>query len=311
MVGNLLVRFAFVLQGSVTYRHVKQFFRDILNNPEYSYKKYFDSLMIFLILTSVGILVYEVRHSVPEWMIIYDIYVVSLVFAVEYLLRLWVYSDIHTEIIRAYEEAKFLSKPFSISKVLAEITKEKFRYIISLPAIIDLLAILPAYRPLRILRIFVLFRVFKLLRYTKSINQFVDVLSNKRFELYTLLFLLLFIVMTAGIAIYVFEEDKNPNITTLFDAFYWALVTISTVGYGDIAPVTPQGRMISILIIISGIAMISFVTSVIVSAFSEKLDTLKENRIIEELNRKKRLFDHLRLWSDEQDVFAPGAGTGK
>jgi len=287
MLGNLLIRFAFALQGSAAYRRTKQFFRDILNNPECSYKKYFDSLMIFLILTSVGILVYEVRHPVPEWMIIYDVYVVSVIFAVEYLLRLWVYSDVHTEIIRAYEEAKFLRKPFRLSQVLAKTVKEKFRYMISLPAIIDLLAILPAYRPLRILRIFVLFRVFKLLRYTKSINQFVDVLSNKRFELYTLLFLLLFIMATAGIAIYVFEEDKNPNITSLFDAFYWALVTISTVGYGDIAPVTPQGRMISILIIISGIAMISFVTSVIVSAFSEKLDALKENRIIEELNRKK------------------------
>ena len=287
MLGTLLVRFAFSLQESAAYRRIKQFFRDLLNNPDYEYKKYFDSLMIFLILTSVGILVYEVRHPVPEWMIIYDVYVVSLIFAVEYLLRLWVYSDVHTEIIRAYEEAKFLRKPFRLSEVLAKIAKEKFRYIISLPAIIDFLAILPAYRPLRILRIFVLFRVFKLLRYTKSINQFVDVLSNKRFELYTLLFLLLFIMATAGIAIYVFEEDKNPNITSLFDAFYWALVTISTVGYGDIAPVTPQGRMISILIIISGIAMISFVTSVIVSAFSEKLDALKENRIIEELNRKK------------------------
>ena len=290
MLSELIVKFAFFLHKSSTYRRIKQFFRNLLNNPECKYKKYFDSLMIFFILTSVGILIYEVRHPVPEWMIIYDVYIVSSIFAIEYLLRLWVYSDIHTEIIRAYEEAKFLEKPFELSRVLIKIAKQKLQYMMSLPAIIDLLAILPAYRPLRILRIFVLFRVFKLLRYTKNINQFVDVLSNKRFELYTLLFLLFFIMMTAGIAIYVFEEDKNPNITSLFDAFYWALVTISTVGYGDIAPVTTQGRMISILIIISGIAMISFVTSVIVSAFSEKLDVLKENRIIEELNRKESFF---------------------
>jgi len=289
MLTQLILKLAFFLQRSEKYRRIKQFFRDLLNNPSFKYKKYFDTLMIFLILTSVGILVYEVRNPIPEWMIYYDVYIVSLIFAIEYLLRLWVYNDVHTEIIRAYEEAKFLNKPFRLGKVLLKVMKEKLRYMLTLPAIIDLLAILPAYRPLRILRIFVLFRVFKLLRYTKSINQFVDVLSNKRFELYTLLFLLLFIVATSGIAIYVFEEDKNPNITSLFDAFYWALVTISTVGYGDIAPITPQGRMISILIIISGIAMISFVTSVIVSAFSEKLDVLKENRIIEDLNRKKSI----------------------
>jgi voltage-gated potassium channel len=141
---------------------------------------------------------------------------------------------------------------------------------------------------LRILRIFVLFRVFKLLRYTKSINQFVEVLANKKFELLTLLFLVLFIVSTAAIAIYVFEETKNPSIATLFDAFYWALVTISTVGYGDISPVTTEGKAVSMIIIVSGIAMISFVTSVIVSAFSEKLDELKENRIIEDLNKSDK-----------------------
>ncbi len=155
------------------------------------------------------------------------------------------------------------------------------------PAIIDLLAILPAYRPLRVLRIFVLFRVFKLLRYTKSIHQFLNVLATKKFELFTLLFLLIFIVVTAGIAIYVFEEKANDNINSLFDALYWALITISSVGYGDISPVTAEGRVLSMVIIIAGIAMISFVTSVIVSSFSEKLSELKENRLIEEMNKSR------------------------
>uniref|UniRef100_UPI0025E5F8C0 potassium channel family protein n=1 Tax=Sulfurovum sp. TaxID=1969726 RepID=UPI0025E5F8C0 len=145
----------------------------------------------------------------------------------------------------------------------------------------------PAYRPLRVLRIFVLFRVLKLLRYTKSINQFVEVITNKRFELLTLLFLLFFIVTTAGIAIYVLEERINPHIKSLFDAIYWSLITISTVGYGDISPVTDAGRTISMLTIISGIAMISFATSVIVSAFSERLIELKESRIIEQVNKSR------------------------
>jgi len=286
MVSETIVKFAFLVNGSDTYKKVKIFFVNILNRPEYPYKKYLDSFMIFLILTSVGILVYEVRNPVPEWMDFYDIYIVSFIFFIEYIARIWVHNDLHKIIVSDYEKALFLQKEFLLWPSLKKVIIGKLRYMVTPAAIIDLLAILPAYRPLRVLRIFVLFRVFKLLRYTKNINQFVEVLNNKRFELLTLLFLLIFIVMTAGIAIYVFEETQNPHINTLFDAIYWALVTISTVGYGDISPVTHEGRVVSMLIIVSGLAMISFVTSVIVSAFSEKLTELKDNRVIEEINTK-------------------------
>lgn len=288
MISRAIIKLAFWLNASPVYQKTKSFIKEVLYNPDNPYKKYVDSMMIFLILTSVTILVYEVRNTVPSWMDFYDIYIVSTIFLFEYLLRLWVHSDLHRYIVEKYEQSMFLHKPFSWRILAKEIAQSKFEFILSPSAIIDLLAILPAYRPLRILRIFVLFRVFKLLRYTKSINQFVEVLANKKFELLTLLFLLLFIVATAGIAIYVFEETKNPNITTLFDAFYWALVTISTVGYGDISPVTTEGKAVSMVIIVSGIAMISFVTSVIVSAFSEKLDELKESRIIEDLNKNEK-----------------------
>lgn len=283
--SRIIVDLAIRLSTSTRYKRYKRTVYDLLENPDYPYKKYLDLVMIFLIVSSVAILVYEVRHTVAAWLDLYDIYFVSFIFFIEYIARLWVHDDMHREILSEYEQSKFLNKPFSLRVPLIEIAKKKLAYMATPAMIVDLLAILPAYRPLRILRIFILFRVFKLLRYTRSIKQFVDVVKSKRFELITLLFLLFFIVVTAGIAIYVFEEDKNPQINSLFDALYWAIVTISTVGYGDIAPVTPQGRAVSVLIIISGIAMISFVTSVIVSAFSEKLHELKEHRIVEEIRK--------------------------
>ena len=285
--NKILLSIALFLYGSKRYKKSKKFIDAILNDTNNPYKKYVDITIIFLIITSVFILIYEVKHPVPQWLDTYDIYFVSLIFSIEYLLRLWVVNDISEPIVKEYKEAQFLQRGFSSITVLKEGLVEKVKYMFTPSALIDLLAIFPAYRPLRVLRIFVLFRVLKLLRYTKSINQFTEVLSNKKFELLTLLFLLFFIVMTAGIAIYVMEEKSNPNIDSLFDALYWALVTISTVGYGDISPVTPEGRTISILVIISGIAMISFATSVIVSAFSEKLSELKENRIIEQVNKSK------------------------
>jgi voltage-gated potassium channel len=284
---QILLSFALFLHASKKYKKIKNFIHDILNNPNNPYKKYVDLSIIFLIVTSVVILIYEVKNPVPEWLDIYDIYFVSFVFSIEYLLRLWVHNDVTGLIIKEYKEAEFLQRSFSPMGPLKKGLTEKLKYMVTPPAIIDLLAIFPAYRPLRVLRIFVLFRVLKLLRYTKSIKQFTEVLSTKKFELLTLLFLLFFIVMTAGIAIYVLEERLNPNIESLFDALYWAFVTISTVGYGDISPVTTEGRTISGVVIISGIAMISFATSVIVSAFSEKLGELKENRIIEQVNKSE------------------------
>ena len=287
MLKNWIIKFAFFLHGSLTYKNIKQLFSNFLNNPDYEYKKYFDVFMISLIIVSITILVYEVKHKVPYWMDFFDIYIVTIIFTMEYLARLWVYNDWHSLVVKEYGESQFLNRKFSLWKPTKIALNGKVEYLFSPTAIIDLLAILPAYRPLRVLRIFVLFRVFKLLRYTKSINQFLSVLSSKKFELFTLLFLLLFITITAGIAIYVFEQNKNEEIKSLFDAIYWALITISTVGYGDISPVTPEGRVVSMVIIITGIAMISFVTSVIVSAFSEKLSELKENRTIEEINKNE------------------------
>jgi len=285
MLRRWIINLAFFLHDSKGYNAFKALGRNLLLNSDYKYKKYFDIFMILLIVSSVTILVYEVKNSVPSWVDFFDIYVVTTIFTLEYLARVWVQNSWSKEVVKAHGEAKFLEKPFLLLPPTKKIAKEKLLYLLTPSAIIDLLAILPAYRPLRVLRIFVLFRVFKLLRYTKSIHQFVEVLATKKFELFTLLFLLLFIVATAGIAIYVFEERANDNINSLFDALYWALITISTVGYGDISPVTTEGRVVSMLVIISGIAMISFVTSVIVSSFSEKLDELKENRLIEEINK--------------------------
>jgi voltage-gated potassium channel len=280
-----VVRLALRLHNSKHYQRLKAAVRDLFTNSENPYKKYLDITIIFLIVSSVFILIYEVKNPVPEWIDLYDIWFVSGVFLLEYLMRLWISSDLTEDLVREYEEASFVGREFRVWWALGRGIRKKLAYMVTPAAIIDLLAILPAYRPLRVLRILVLFRFLKLLRYARSINQFVEVLANKRFELLTLLILLIFVVFTGGIAIYVLEETINPNITNLDDALYWSLVTISTVGYGDISPVTDPGRMIAGFIILFGIAMISFATSVIVSAFSEKLDQLKEERIIDEVNK--------------------------
>ncbi|ADV45975.1 potassium channel protein [Nitratifractor salsuginis] len=280
-----ILRWAITLHRSQRYQRWRKKVTDLLENEHNPYKKTFDGFIIFLIFSSVFILIYEVKHPVPVWLDYYDIYFVSLVFLIEYILRLWISSDLTGDLVHEYEQATIVGREYKLWPALARALKKKLAYMVTPAAIVDLLAILPAYRPLRVLRIFVLFRFLKLLRYTRSINQFVEVLATKRFELLTLLGLLFFVTFTGAIAIYVLEDTHNPNINNIFDAIYWSLVTITTVGYGDIAPVSDMGRVIAMIIILFGIAMISFATSVIVSAFSEKLEELKEERIVEEVNR--------------------------
>jgi len=285
-----LLSFAYLLQGSKRYNNIKNFVYDLIENDDYPYKKYFDFFMIFVILSSVTLLVMDVKQHIPVWLDNFDLYFVTTVFVVEYLLRMWVYSDIHKIIIDEYEESSYFDKRVSLLSLFSKIAKDKWAYMSSFAAIIDLIAILPSYRGLRVLRVFVLFRAFKMLRYTKSLTGFLYVLKNKKFELMTLLTLSTFFIFIAGIMLYVFEGDNdNPNIHNLFDAFYWALITISTVGYGDIAPITPEGRIVTMLIIFTGIGLISFVTSIIVSSFNERLGVLREDRVVQEVGKKKKL----------------------
>jgi len=287
---QMFVSFAYFLESSRKYKRIKNFFYDVLENDNYKYKKYFDIFMIVIILSSVTILVIDVREHIPQWLDDYDLYFVTTIFIAEYLLRLWLHNDIHKIVIDAYEESLYFEKPIQKRKIIKKILASKLEYITSIPAIIDLVAILPSYRGVRVLRVLVLFRAFKMLRYTRSLTGFLYVLKNKKFELITLFTLFAFFIFMAGIMLYVFEgANVNPKIGHLFDAFYWALITISTVGYGDITPVTPEGKAVSMLIVVTGIGLISLITSVIVSSFSEKLGSIRDDRVINELGKKGEL----------------------
>ena len=290
IIVSKIVRFAYLIEGSARYHRLKKFTRNLLENDRYRYKRWFDFFMIFIILSSVLILVIEVKKPVPRWLDDYDLYFVTTIFIAEYLVRMWVFSDLHKIVIRASEESHYLHQPLSSCRVLRMLLREKWHYVTSPSAIIDLIAILPSYRQIRILRILVLFRAFKMLRYARSLSSFLFILKSKKFELVTLLTLTAFFVFIAGIMLYVFEGDgDNPNIMNLFDAFYWALVTISTVGYGDISPVTPEGRVVSMLIIMTGVGLIAFMTSIIVSSFSERLVELREDRVVQEAGKKNHI----------------------
>jgi len=157
-----------------------------LENDKYPYKKHFDIFMIALIFSSVAILIVEVKSEINIYLKIFNIYVISIIFLVEYVLRFWISSSVSDMIIKKSEHAVALGRKFYLYKALLSAAKEKLRFVLSIKAIIDLLAILPLFHELRLLRLFVVFRVFKLFRYTKSFQAFASVLATKKFEFFIL-----------------------------------------------------------------------------------------------------------------------------
>ena len=291
LIAHFIVRMAYFFKSAERYQRTKRFFYTILENQNYHYKRYFDLFMIVLIFSSVFILIREVRHTVNDFWAMFNDYMISIIFLTEYVLRFWVVNNTADIIITQYEKDELLQRKFRIGRALFKVLVAKWKHATSISAIIDLLAIMPFFHELRLLRLFILFRVFKIFRYTQNMQYFGSVISHKKFELYTLLTFASVVVFVSSVLIYVMEANNDSSpINTLFDAFYWSIVTISTVGYGDVTPVTKEGQSVAIIVIISGIAVISFATSIVVSAFTDKLDDIRENKMITDIRKLKHFY---------------------
>ena len=286
-ISDSAIRIAYQLEASERYGRIKKAAYNLLENPHSRIRPYFDISMMVLVLTSVFLLLYSVKHHLGAWSDWFEDIVV-VIFILEYLGRLWVHDCSHRIVLDEYEKSELINEPFSMSRAIWHVLKSKWSYASSPMAIVDLLAILPSYRALRFLRLFLLFRLFKLFRYAHSIQQFASILREKRLELFTLLSFLMFVLLVGSSAIYLFESaETGGDIDGFFEGIYWALVTLSTVGYGDITPHTLEGRLVTMVLIISGLGVLSFFTSIIVSAFQEKLGEVRDRRVATLLEKKK------------------------
>ena len=277
---KFIISFSYKLNTSIKYKKFKNFIYNILENNAYSYKKYFDMLMIFLVLSTIAILIFEVNHKNLTILNDYELFAV-IIFTIEYFGRFWVSSNIHNIILEDYENHQLLNRKYNILSSIKKIIKKKFEFISSPMAIIDLLAILPYYRPLRLLRILMIFRLFKILRYANSLKEFLQVFKERKFELFTLGLLYITVVFFSSVVIFIYEgpEGVNPKIVNFFDAVYWSIITISTVGYGDVTPITVEGKLVTLILIIGSFLVIAFGTSIITTGLSDRMEIIKENRV--------------------------------
>lgn len=188
------------------------------------------------------------------------------IFTIEYIIRLWV-SNLKRKEIRGGQS--------------------RWKYTLSGYGLIDLLAILPFYLPLifpfdlriiRILRLFRLLRIFKLGRYSKSIKTINDILKESKPELFVTGFIAFILLTLSSTLIFYAENGAQPNkFSSIVDAFWWSLGTLTTVGYEDAYPITPLGKFLSAMIAVIGIGFVALPTGIISSALIEKVRNNKLN----------------------------------
>ncbi len=224
---------------------------------------WYDILMLVAILSSVVPLMFVEEY--PAFRVI-EIVTVSI-FIVDYLLR-WITADYRLQ----KKGWSFVIYPFTGW------------------AIIDLLSILPGlsligrgFKILRITRLLRILRLFKLIRYSDKIEVLGKVIRKEKGVLLTVLGIAVFYVFVTALIMFNVEPHVNPvtgatTFATFFDALYWATVTLTTVGYGDMIPATDIGRFVSMLSSLFGVAIIALPSGVITASYLEELRNLKNNK---------------------------------
>lgn len=239
---------------------------------------------------------YGIQNHVGRW---FDWFLISLIIANV----IAVMAETVTEIQQAYEQPLFWFEVFSVIIftleylariwvcVLEEERKNKhdssfiyrFKYMLRPMSIIDLLAILPFYLgmfisvDLRVLRLLRLTRMLKLGRYSNSIQTLNRVIANEYRVLIAALAFLVMIMIIAATGMYYLERGAQPeNFGSIPKALWWSVITLSTVGYGDITPITSAGRFFSGIFILIGVALFALPAGILASSFTEQMSQRRD-----------------------------------
>lgn len=173
---------------------------------------------------------------------------------------------------------------FTIEYLLrVAVADNRLKFVFSLEGIIDLVAILPFYvrlgidlRSIRVFRLFRLFRAFKLFRYSKAINRFANTFRIIKSELILFTIATFFVLYLSSVGIYYFEHDAQPEIfASVFHSLWWAVATLTTVGYGDVYPITLGGKIFTFIVLMIGLGIIAVPAGLISSALKTVLDNEK------------------------------------
>ena len=223
---------------------------DLLNNPTTPRGRAVAWVIQGMIIASLVTFSIETLPDLSprarQWLHFFEVFTVA-VFTIEYVLRVWT-------------------------------ADRKLSFVFSFYGIVDLVAILPFYltaglvdlRSIRAFRMLRLFRLLKLTRYNAAAGRFMLALKIAKDELILFSFLAVILLYLSAVGIYYFERDAQPEVfRSIFDALWWAVATLTTVGYGDVYPVTTGGRLFTFIVLMVGLGIVAVPTGLVASALSE------------------------------------------
>ena len=249
----------------MTYSRIQQRALEVLEPGRSGdlYSKITDYLIAALVILNIMAVTLE---SVSDFSVTYasqfyffEVFSVAI-FSVEYLLRVWACasrSDPGTKLFGSY----------------------RLGYIFSFSGLIDMVSIIPFYLQalfpgldLRVLRTLRLLRIFKLSNYNTAIEDLFSAIYEERKSFIAALYLLVIAFVLTSSLIYFAETKAQPDkFGSIPDSMYWSLITLTTVGYGDVSPVTWIGKVISIITALMGVSVVALLTGILANAFSNQI----------------------------------------
>ena len=221
---------------------------DIIYEADTPGGKLFDIILLFVILFSIFLVMLESVESInAQYGYILDIseWIITILFSIEYLAR----------IITVKSPRKYIFSFYGIIDLLSTIPKYLSLFILGAHSLVVI-------RALRLLRVF---RILKLTRFIGESANFGKALRQSRAKIAVFITFVIVLCIILGSVMYLIENDKESGFTSIPRSVYWAIVTLTTVGYGDIAPITALGQFIASLIMILGYGIIAIPTGIISS----------------------------------------------
>jgi len=212
------------------------------------------ALMLLITLNVLAVIletVPELYKSNKTYFIWFELFSVAI-FSVEYLLRLW--CCVENE-----------NKSATVSN-----SRYRLKYLVSPMALIDLV-------DLRFIRVLRLLRIFKLTRYSAAMTMLLDVLREEASALLAGIFIMIVLLVLVSSGAYVVEQSAQPELFgSIPDAMWWAVATLTTVGYGDVTPITPLGKIFGACVTIIGIGMAALPAGILANGLADQLRRLRK-----------------------------------